>query len=128
MAAFSTYLANALGNESLRATAWTAPATVYLALHTADPTVAGTGTEVTGGSYARQSVAFDALALGVTANTALITFPTSTANWGTVTHWAIRDALTGGNMLYFGALTAQKVMTSGDIFTVPAGNFDLVLA
>lgn len=128
MAAFGTYLANALGDESLRATAYAAPATVYLALHTANPTVDGSGAEVTGGSYARQSIAFDAFALGVTANTSLITFPTATADWGTVTHWGIRDASTAGNLLYFGAFTASRIVNTGDVYTVPAGSFDLTLA
>jgi len=60
MAEFSNYLENAFINAALRATNFTAPTTVYVSLYTSDPTDADSGTEVSGGSYARTSAAFDA--------------------------------------------------------------------
>ena len=84
MAEFSNYLENALINAVLRATTYTSPATVYVSLWTSDPTDAGSGTEVSGGSYARTSVTFGAPSDGVTTNNADVTFPTATASWGTV--------------------------------------------
>ena len=124
----SNYLENALINGTLRATSYTAPTTVYVALYTTDPTDADTGTEVTGGSYARQSVTFGAPSNGVSTNSADITFPTATAAQGTVTHIGIRDALTAGNLLYHTPLDASKTIDLGDIFKITTGNLSVTLA
>ena len=127
--ALSTYLANALQSAVLRNTSYTSPATVYVALYTTDPTVANSGTEVSGGSYARVSAAFDAPSgTGITANTSLLTFPTASGSWGTVTHFGVLDASSGGNLLHFGALSVSKVVATNDIVTVPAGDLDVTLS
>ena len=126
MSAFSNYLENKILLHVLSNTAYTSPAAVYLGLHTADPTDAGTGTEVSGGSYARQS--FSSTVSGNAAsNTSAIDFPTATASWGTVGWVAVWDNLTGGNLLFHGALTASKTIASGDVFRVPAGDLDITL-
>ena len=124
----SNYLENALINVTLRATSYTAPTTVYVALYTTDPTDADTGTEVTGGSYARTAVTFAAPSGGVTTNSADVTFPTCTLAWGTVTHIGIRDALTAGNLLYHTPLDASKTIDLGDIFKITTGNLSVTLA
>jgi hypothetical protein len=113
---------------TLRATSYTAPTTVYVALYTTDPTDADTGTEVTGGSYARTAVTFAAPSGGVTTNSADVTFPTCTLAWGTVTHIGIRDALTAGNLLYHTPLDASKTIDLGDIFKITTGNLSVTLA
>lgn len=128
----SNYLADALLNEVFRNTAFAAPATVYVALYTSDPTRADTGVEVTGGAYARQSVAYDA-PVDVTSkrtidNTADIVFPIAAADWGTITHVGIRDALTVGNLLYFGALNSSRSILTGDRMRCLAGELDLSLS
>jgi hypothetical protein len=128
MAEMSNYLENALINVTLRATSYTAPTTVYVALYTTDPTDADTGTEVTGGSYARTAVTFAAPSNGVTTNSADVTFPTCTLAWGTVTHIGIRDALTSGNLLYHTPLDASKTIDLGDIFKITTGNLSVTLA
>lgn len=128
MADLSNYLENALINHVLRNTALTSPTTVYVALYTADPGDADAGTEVSGGSYARQSVSFGAPADGVASNDADVTFPEATANWGTITHVGIRDALTGGNLLFHGALAADKTVNTGDQFIFPTGDLTCSLA
>ena len=128
MAEFSNYLENAVINAVLRATTYTSPATVYVGLYTTDPTDADTGTEVSGGSYARTSVAFDAPSNGVTQNTADITFPTATASWGTVTHIGLYDAASGGNLLFHTPLDTSKAIDSGDIFKITTGNLTVTLA
>lgn len=127
MAGMSTYLKNALVNETLRNVNYVPVTPIYLALYTTNPTVDGTGTEISTGAYARQTITVINPILGVTANAALITFPTSTANWGTVTHFGIKDALTGGNLLYFGALGTARTLVTGDTITVPIGNIDITL-
>lgn len=128
MAEFSNYLENALINATLRNTAYTSPATVYVGLYTTDPTDANTGTEVSGGSYARTSVTFAAPSNGVTTNSADVTFPTATASWGTVGWIGILDASTTGNLLYHTPLDASKTIDTGDIFKIATGNLSVTLA
>lgn len=128
MAALSNYLENALINATLRNTSYTSPATVYAALFTSDPTDAGSGTEVSGGSYARKAMAFDAPSNGASLNSAAVEFDQATANWGTITHFALYDALTTGNMLYHGQLTASKIIESGDVFKFAANSVSVTLA
>jgi hypothetical protein len=128
MSEMSNYLETALINVTLRATSYTAPTTVYVALYTSDPTDADTGTEVSGGSYARQSVTFGAPSDGTSTNSADVTFPTATGSWGTVTHIGIRDASTGGNLLYYTPLDVSKAITSGDVFKIATGNLSVQLA
>ena len=128
MAEFSNYLENALVNAVLRNTAYTSPTTVYVSLYTTDPTDADTGTEVSGGSYARTAVTFGAPSNGVTTNSADVTFPTATASWGTVTHIGIHDASTAGNLLFHTPLDTSKTIDSGDIFKITTGNLSVTLA
>jgi hypothetical protein len=112
----------------LRNTSYTSPATVYVALYTTDPTDADTGTEVSGGSYARTAVTFGAPSNGVSTNSAAVEFPTCTSSWGTITHIGIRDASTSGNLLYHTALTTSKVIDVDDIFRITTGNLSVTLA
>jgi hypothetical protein len=128
MAALSNYLENALINGTLRATSYTAPTTVYVGLFTSDPTDAGTGTEVSGNAYARQSATFAAPSNGVSVTSADIQFPQATGNWGTVGWFGIFDALTTGNLMYHGALTASKTIETGDVFKIASGSLTVTLA
>jgi hypothetical protein len=127
MAEMSNYLENALINATLRNTSYTSPATVYVGLYTTDPGEGNTGTEVSGGSYARTSVTFGAPSNGVSTNSASVTFPTATGTWGTVTHIGILDASTSGNLLYYTALDSSKSIASGDVFTISTGNLSVTL-
>jgi len=128
MAEMSNYLENALINATLRNTSYSSPATVYVGLHTADPTDAGTGTEVSGGSYARTAVTFGAPSNGVTTNSADVEFPQASGSWGTITHIGIWDASSTGNLLYHTALDTSKAISSGDIFKIASGNLSVTLA
>lgn len=125
-AVLSNYLETALINHILRNTPYTTPGTsVYLALFTAAPGEAGGGTEVSGGSYARQQVtAWNAPSGRATANTNVIAFPKATASWGTITHVAIFDASTSGNLLVYGQLTESKTIGADDTFSIAAGDLD----
>jgi len=128
MAEMSNFLENALVNATLRNTTYTSPATVYVALFTTDPTDAASGTEVTGGSYARTSVAFAAPSNGAAASSADCTFPTCTSTWGTVSHIGIFDASTSGNLLYHTPLDTSKTIETGDIFKIASGSLTVTLA
>ena len=124
----SNFLENALLNATLNATTYTAPATVYVSLWTSDPTDAGSGTEVSGGSYARTAVTFGAPSNGASTNSADVTFPTATASWGTVGWIGINDSSSGPNLLYHTALDTAKAIDSGDIFKISTGNLSVTLA
>jgi len=136
MSAISNYLEGKWLDMIANATAYTAPAT-FIALYTAAPTDADTGTEVTGGSYAREVVNqngstqpyWNAISgdPSLTDNNGDITFTQATASWGTVSHTGVRDASTAGNLLYHGALTASKAVDNGDTFKFPSGDLDLTL-
>jgi hypothetical protein len=123
----SDYLENALLNAVLRNTPYTSPSQVYVALFTSDPTDAGTGTEVSGGGYARQAVTFNAPSNGQVTNASDILFPVATASWGTVTHVGIYDAQTGGNLLFSGALTTSKTISANDQLKIAAGSLSISL-
>jgi len=127
MAEFSDYLENKIIDHMLRNQAYTPPATIYLALFTTATDDAGGGTEVSGGAYARQAVSLSAASGGASENSADITFPTATADWGTVTHVALMDALTGGNMLLHSPLDASKTVNNGDTFKITAGDLDVAV-
>jgi hypothetical protein len=144
MAAFSNYLENNLVDFLMRGQSFTPGTARYVALYTAAPNDAGGGTEVTGGSYARAQL--DASATnwantqasgsgastgtgGVTSNSATITFPAPSANWGAITHFGVLDASSSGNLLFHGALTTGKTVNNGDPApTFPAGSLVITLA
>lgn len=118
-------LDHVLGNQ-----AYSAPATVYVALYTTAPTDAGGGVEVSGGAYARVAVTnnltnWPAAAAGAKANGTEIEFPTATADWGTVVAFAILDASSGGNFLYWGDLTQSKTINNGDTAKFAVGDLDI---
>lgn len=123
----TTYLADFVLDTVLGGTTFTQPATVYIALFTVTPTIAGTGgTEVSGGSYARATVTnngtnWTTAAAGSKNNATAITFATPTAGWGTVISFGIYDALTSGNLLYFGTLSTAKPITTGDTVSFQSG-------
>lgn len=128
MSQMSNYLENALINAVLRNTSYVSPTTVYVALFTTDPTDAAAGTEVSGGSYARQPVMFGAPNDGAASNAADVNFPIATEDWGTVSHAAVYDAATGGNMLFHAPSTFSKQITTGDQYVVRTGQLTVTLA
>lgn len=145
MSALSDYLENKLTDLIFRGQAFTAPATLYFALFTAAPSDSGGGTEVSGGSYARASMTANLTNWsgtqgagtttassgtgGASSNNNAITFPTPSANWGTVTHWGVFDAASSGNLLMHGALTVSKNVNNGDPApSFAAGDLDVTFA
>lgn len=128
-AAMSDYLENKVVDWLFRAQAFTPPSALYVSLHTAACSDSSTGTEVTGGSYARAQLdpsttnwantqdsgtGVSSGTTGTTKNKATITFPSPTANWGSVTHFAVFDASSAGNMLFCAALGTAKTVNNGD--------------
>src|SRR3989337_2338584 len=121
MSKLSDYLENKVPDHLLRATAFSAPSTIYCAAHTADPGETGAN-EVSGGGYLRTAVsAFDAAASRATANTNEILFSALTAAVGTVTHFSLWDAQSGGNMLWYSSAIATSIVTAvGQVISIGA--------
>ena len=139
MSAASNYLENKLLDHTLRygTAPYTGVSTLYLALfnNTSGNAVtnleAGTLTdEVTTSSsaYIRKAVTFAAASSGSSASSATVTFDTATASWGSITHIAVMDAETSGNVLFYGAVTTAKTIDTGDTFQVSSGNLTIALA
>ena len=118
MAALSNFAENEMLDHMLGTGAYTAPSNVFMSLWTSDPTDAGSGNELSGSGYARQDINFSASSSGSAVSTGVLTFPTATGSWGTVTHMGIHDAVSSGNLLFHGPLTASKAIGSGDVFRV----------
>jgi hypothetical protein len=123
MANMSDYLEVSLRNHIFRTTPWAKPGGLWVGLFTVAPTdTAGSGTEVSGGNYARYSAGAPLDATwtaasatdGITTNAATFTFNVPSANWGTINAFAIFDAATAGNMLVHGAITPPKSVNNGD--------------
>jgi hypothetical protein len=131
MSSFTDYTENLVltwlftGSSATRPTAW------YVGLFTAAPSDTGGGTEVTGNAYAR--VVTGTMSISGTSptnctNAAAIEFAAASGgNWGTITHVAIFDASTSGNMLGWAALTTSRTINDGDILRIPAGDLDITL-
>ena len=129
MSAMSDYLENKFLDHFLGTASTSAPAAVYIGLHTADPTDAGTGAEVSGFNYSRQSVSFGASSGGTASNDAAVEFPAANGgSWGTITHIGIYDASSAGNLLFHSALTTSKTIADGDIFKVAVSGIDITAA
>jgi hypothetical protein len=124
------FRAQAIGITGASAAAGTGPTTLYVGLVTSSSSDSAVGTEVSGGSYARVAVT-SSLANwagtqsagsttassgtgGTTSNNNAVTFPAPTANWGVVTGYAVFDASTAGNMIFYTALTTSKTINNGD--------------
>lgn len=129
----SNYLEEKYINAAFRGETFPVPTGLYLALYTASPGEAGGANEVTASWYARQDMAqggaiataFTPPADGTTANAKNILFPAVTTAAITITHVALHDALTGGNMLYYTDLVQAKTLQVGDVFSVPVSGMSI---
>lgn len=136
MAELSDYYENKVIDHMFRGQAFTPPSTIYLALFTAETGLESDNptAEVSGGAYARQAITLTAASGGASTNSGAITFPTATADWGTVTHGAIVDHVSNTNwgtdvhVLSWSPLDVSKTVNNGDTFEVADGELDLTLA
>ena len=133
MAAFSDYYENKIIDHMLRGAEFTPPANIYLALFTANTNleINAPTAEVSGGGYAREEVTLNAASGGASENNTNITFNTATANWGTVTSWALTDSAGGTvwgtnvNVLMWGQVNTAKTVDNGDTAKVNSGELDV---
>ena len=129
MAGFTDYLEDKVLDHVFGGSSYSAPGTLYVGLFTSAPSDTGGGTEVSGGSYARKSMpAMTVSGTTQATNGAAVEFVTATGSWGTITHTGIFDASSSGNLLCWAALSASKVVASGDVIRFDAGDLDVTLA
>lgn len=136
MAALAQYASEKLAHELLRGVSYTTPGEVFLALYTSNPTKDNSGTETSYSGYVRVTCgatpasAFSAVdSAGLTQTQNTITFPAvGGASPVTLTHWAIFDTISGGNMLLFGPLTASKTLDPTDVPSFPATALKITFA
>ena len=130
MSAASDFLEDAFLEHVLNNVAYTSPAAIFLALSTADPLDTGAGlAEPVGNAYVRVAVVGNfTVVTGTATNTAAIEFPLATGSWGTITHFAILDASSGGNLLIHGALTASITVGLNEIVRLAVGQLSVSVA
>ena len=121
----SNYSANEILDHMFNNASWTSPTNTYLALFTSNPAADASGDELSGGSYARQELSF-AVSSGqtVTSNAAIAFTDMPSTGGSPVTHWAVFDASTSGNMLAYGALPSSIAANSGDEVSIDSGAID----
>jgi len=124
---FSDFLEKELLDHIFLVGAFSAPTTIYIALTKSTIDDADTGStlpsEVSGGAYARKSCAtWDTASVGSTKNGVAITFAQATAPWGTITDFAVCDAITVGNVLAYAKLTTPKSVATGDTAKFATGD------
>lgn len=130
MSSFSDYTENLVLTWLLTTDSATRPTAWYVGLFTAAPSDTGGGTEVSGNGYARKAVGgmtVSGTATTATNDAAIEFAAASGGNWGTITHAAIFDASTAGNMLAWAPLTTSRTINDGDVFRVPAGSLTVTL-
>jgi hypothetical protein len=136
--ALTNFAENKVLDAAIRGQAIGTPANWFIGLDTVACGETGSGTEVTGGSYARVSVAASMAAWagsqsagsttassgtnGTTSNNGAITFPTPTAGWGTVVSVRWWDASTSGNAWICTNLGVSKTINTGDAVSFPAAS------
>lgn len=133
MSEASDYVENQILNCYLNQTNITAPTAIYVGLHTANPTDAGTGTEVSGNGYARVAITdkfgtASGTGGSLSSNADITGFTASGGNWGSVTHIGIYDASTSGNLLFHTALDSSATVNDGDSFQISSGNLTVTVA
>ena len=133
MSEASDYVENQILNCYLNQTNITAPTNIYVGLHTADPTDAGSGAEVSGNGYARVEITdkfgtASGTGGSVSSNADITGFTASGGNWGTVSHIGIYDASTSGNLLFHTALDSSATVNDGDSFQISSGNLTVNVA
>ena len=131
MSSFTDYTENLVLTWLFTTGSATRPTAWYVGLFTAAPSDTGGGTEVSGNGYARKTtgkITVSGTSPSTATNSAAIEFAAASGgNWGAITHAGIFDALTGGNLLAWAALSTSRTINDGDVLRIPAGDLDVTL-
>ena len=128
MSALSDYAENELLDHLLGTGAFTMPTAVYVGLSTGSFNDDNSGTELSGNNYTRKAITFGGASSGTASNNAAVEFNAATGSWGTVSHFGLFDAASSGNLLIHGALTASKVIATGDILKIAVSDMSITAA
>ncbi len=123
----SNYLENKVLDHVLGSSAYAQPSALYVALSTGSFNDDNTGTELTGNGYSRKVVTFGTASGGSISSNSNVEFDTATGDQGTISHFGIFDASSGGNLLYHGAFSASKVISTGDVLKIASGSLTVSL-
>jgi len=122
----SAYLGNALINHSLRGIEYVKPDRLFVGLFLVSPDAVSLGSEVTAGEYIRTIVTMSPPQAKVTSNASAVTFPEALSPWGGIVAFGLFDAQIGGNLLYFGPFSTQKIVAAHDVLSFDVGQLVLV--
>ena len=123
----SNYLENKVLDHVLGSSALAQPSALYVALSTGSFNDDASGTELSGNGYARKVVTFGTASSGSISSNSNVEFDTATGDQGTISHFGIFDASSGGNLLYHGAFSASKVISTGDVLKIASGSLTVSL-
>jgi len=118
----SDYLENKLLDHTLGSSAFSQPSNLYIGLSTGTFADANSGTELSGNGYSRKQVTFGTASSGSITNSGAVEFDTATGTQGSISHFGIFDASSGGNLLFHGSFTSAKTIENGDQFKIPASS------
>jgi len=123
----SNYLELKLLDHVLGSTSYSQPSAIYVALSTGSFNDDASGTELSGSGYSRKLITFGTASSGSIASNSAVEFDTATGSWGSVSHFGLFDASSGGNLLYHGAFTSAKTIATGDILKIASGSLTVSL-
>lgn len=123
----SNYLELKLLDHVLGSTSYSQPSAIYVALSTGSFADDNSGTELSGSGYSRKLITFGTASSGSIASNSAVEFDTATGSWGSVSHFGLFDASSGGNLLYHGAFSASKTIETGDILKIASGSLTVSL-
>lgn len=120
-------LANKIANATLRNQTYTSPANVYASLYSVAPTASTSGTEIVGNGYSRQVTTFAAPSAGAVSSSGNVTFSCTGNNWPTVVAFAITDASTSGNIMFYQGISPRNIKV-GDSFQIDSGDLTITIS
>ena len=128
----TTYFLNqVMGNLFKTKTTPALPGAYYIGLSTSEPTAEGLNTgepSTSGTGYARVLLAdLSEPEAGAITNTAAVSFPESITDWGSMLYYVVYDAATGGNLLFYGALSISRSVEPNTVITIKAGELTITL-
>jgi hypothetical protein len=122
--ALSDYAENKLLDHLLGVAVFTPPVP-YLALLTSASTDAVSGTEIADTWYARKTVPFGPASIGSSPNNTTVDFGIVANVAVDITHWAIFDAITAGNMLVYGDFSNPQIASPGNHVIIPIASLNV---
>lgn len=128
MSALSDYAELKVLDHLLGTATFTKPSAVYIGHAGESLADDASGTETSGNGYARQAITFAAASSGSAVSNATVNFPAATGSQGTITHFGIFDASSGGNLLCHGAFDSSKTIATGDILRINSGSITITAA